>query len=99
MKDKGGCHRVRERRNELAHEAGKFVQWSELYDCLDFVDLELKNLGLVGERLKYAWLAKVTPFTDDSGKKLVTYSYGLKAIGDLTVMEVSWTEMDPPKIG
>lgn len=99
LKDKGECHRIRERRNELAHEAGKFVQWSELYDCLDVVELELKNLGLVGERPKYAWFAKVTPFTDDSGNKLVTYSYGLKAIGDFTVMEVTWTETDPLQIG
>lgn len=95
LKDRGQCHRIRERRNQLAHEAGKFVQWSELFSCLDAVELELKNLGLVGERPKYDWFATMTPFTDTSGQRLVTYSYGLKAIGGLTVMDVTWTEADP----
>lgn len=95
LKDRNECHRIRERRNELAHEAGKFVQLNELYSCLDVVELELKNLGLVGERPKYAWFATVTPFTDPSGERLVTYSYGLKAISGLTVMDVTWTEADP----
>lgn len=95
LKDKSELHRVRERRNELAHEASMFVQWSELYDCLDVVELELKNLGLVGDRPKYAWFAKVTPFTAPSGERQVTYSYGLKSIGGLTVMDVTWTEADP----
>lgn len=95
LRDRGKCHCIRERRNELAHEAGKFAQWSELYDCLDVAELELKNLGLVGDRPKYAWFATVTPFTDPSGGRLVTYSYGLKAISGLAVMDVTWTETDP----
>lgn len=95
LKDKRECHRIRERRNELAHEADKFVQRNDLYSCLDVVELELKNLGLVGERPKYAWFATVTPFTDPSAGRLVTYSYGLKAISGLAVMDVTWTETDP----
>ena len=95
LRDSATCHCIRERRNELAHEPDKFVQWSELYKCLDVVELELKNLGLLGDRPKYAWFASVTPFTDHSGEKLVTYSYGLKAIGGQTVMDATWIGTDP----
>ena len=88
------CHRIREKRNALAHDPGKFVEWSELYSHLDAVELELKNLGLVGERPRYVWFTAVTPFTSPSGQRLVTYSYGLKERGDRTVMDVTWTEED-----
>jgi|CXWL01.1.fsa_nt_gi hypothetical protein len=71
LRDKSQCHRIREKRNALAHDPGKFVEWSELYSHLDAVELELKNLGLVGERPRYAWFAAVTPFTSPSGQKLV----------------------------
>lgn len=95
LKDRGECHRIRERRNDLAHDAGKFVHWNELFSCLDAVEMELKTLGLVGERPKYAWFAKVTPFTDSSDRRLVTYSYGLKEPDGRTVMDATWTEADP----
>ena len=62
---------------------------------IDVVELELKSLGLVGARPKYAWFATVTPFTASSGGKLVTYSYGLKAIDGHTVIDATWTEADP----
>lgn len=94
LKDRGQCHHIREKRNALAHNPGEFVQWSELYNHLNAIELELKNLRLVGDRPRYAWFAAVTPFTAPSGQKLVTYSYGLKKFDDRTVMDVTWTEED-----
>ena len=94
LRDKDKCHSIRGKRNSLAHNPGEFVQWSELDSHLDAIDLELRNLGLVGDRPKYAWFATVTPFTGPSGQRLVTYSYGLKELGGRTVMDVTWTEED-----
>ena len=44
--DAGALHRLRDMRNECAHQVGHFVQWPILNAALDVIDAEFRHLGI-----------------------------------------------------
>lgn len=86
-------HRVREKRNELAHE-NKYANWSELDWALDATDDALQALGFVGTRPKYEFYAERSEGRGSTDPDVLIRwqcCYGLKTEGN-KIIEVSWTE-------
>ena len=87
-------HIIRERRNEIAHEADSQATWDELNADLDFMEEVLKQLGFVGERPQYEFYARRSGGEASSEPGVLftqEYRYGLKENGQIAI-EVSWTE-------
>jgi len=87
-------HIIRERRNEIAHEADSQATWDELNADLDFMEEVLKQLGFVGERPQYEFYAErsgAEPSSEPGVLFTQEYRYGVKENGEVAI-EVSWTE-------
>ncbi len=92
LQDGPRLHALRQKRNELAHEASRSCTWKELEEAVALVDTELQHLGLVGTRPQYEFYAERTPRPKSEPGYVLTfdYCYGLKAAGEKAI-EVSWT--------
>ena len=47
LKDSERLHAIRLKRNSLAHDASSFASWNEVETLLEYVDEELKHLGVI----------------------------------------------------
>ena len=86
--------RIRDFRNDLAHEIGVNAEWTRFDGDLAIVEMELQHLGFVGPRPDYKFFADRSavkagdqPGVDQSRD----YRVGLKC-GDEMVAQFGWTE-------
>ena len=82
------------RRNDLAHEPGKSVDWQEFHHVADVVEQELQHLGLVGEATPYKFFAERSGIRDSESPDVAferDYAFGLKS-GDEWVIRYGWVE-------
>ena len=85
--------RVREKRNEIAHQQGLYAIWQELGNALDRIESELQNLNFVGTRPRYESYAEKSQARESTEPDVdfaFDYCYGIKEAGE-KVIEVSWT--------
>jgi hypothetical protein len=93
IKDSKECHRVRKKRNDIAHESAINASWDGLNNDLSIVELELKNLGLIGDRPNYVFYAERAAARDSKEENVICawdYYFGLKEDGK-KIIEISWT--------
>ncbi len=90
--DANQLHRIRERRNEIAHEAEAKTDWQEVSSDLRVVHAELENLGLVGRMPRYEVFGERTPIASEDPGVFFTdcLTCGVKE-GDVIVLKVSWS--------
>ena len=87
-------HDIREKRNALAHETAKQVDWRELENDLNEVQTTLEQLKFTGTRPKYEFFAERSAMKDSTEPGVLAtqdFNYGLKK-DDRVIAEVSWTE-------
>jgi hypothetical protein len=85
--DPSKVHDLRRRRNELAHEATRSCDWSEVDAAIDVAQSELQHLGFVGPRPQFEFYGNRSPRTGEPFA--FDYCYGLKSNGE-KVVEVTW---------
>lgn len=84
---------IRKKRNDIAHEQGKFANWQELESALEQIETELQQLSFVGIRPRYEYYAErsgARKSTDPRVAFSFDYFYGLKEDGKNVIKE-SWT--------
>jgi hypothetical protein len=87
-------HRIRRRRNELAHESGARASWEELANDRAMMQQVLHALGLVGDPPVLEFYAERSPMRDSAkpGHPFERdFVYGVKANGRVG-FEVKWTQ-------
>jgi hypothetical protein len=87
-------HDIREKRNALAHETTKQVDWDELESDLSEVQKTLEQLAFTDVRPQYEFFAERSAMKDSTEPGVLAtqdFSYGLKK-GDKVIAEVAWTE-------
>ena len=93
IQDSKECHRIRKRRNDIAHESATNASWTDLKNDLPIVELELKNLGLIGSRPNYEFYAECSAARDSEEENVLfaqDYCFGLKEDSKKRI-EISWT--------
>ena len=94
LKDPGEVCRIKDRRNELAHEGNKQATWEEVDADLLFVENELQHLEFVGRRPSFEYFGERLAFRESSEPDASAerdFRVGLKSEGDV-VAEFGWTE-------
>ena len=94
LSDRGALTRLKDRRNELAHESVHKPSWAELDAATLLIHKELRHLGFAGDRPHYQFYAEKSPLRTSShdgveGER--TLSFGLKKDGRV-VLEVRQIE-------
>ena len=87
-------HEIREKRNTIAHETTRQVNWNELESDLSEVQKTLEQLSFTGARPNYEFFAERSAMKESKEPGVLAtqdYSYGIKK-GDKVIAEVSWTE-------
>ncbi len=87
-------HEIRKKRNGLAHDTAKQIDWKELEKDLNEVQKTLEELKFSGTRPNYEFFIErsAMKYSTEPGVLFVRdFSYGLKK-GDEVIAEVSWTE-------
>lgn len=105
LHDANQLHALRNRRNELAHEANPSkVDWKELRRAISTVEAELLVLKLINGSPTYSFYYERSGMReriDNTGCEQ-DYSFGLKEFGNC-VVKVEWTEridrINPPSPG
>ena len=86
------CHRIRLRRNDVAHKHDKNASWEEVGSDLPIIETELQKLGLIGERPNYEFYAERSQAKDSDDPEALfefEYSFGLKEDNKKRI-EVAW---------
>lgn len=85
-------HRIRDRRNEVAHEADAKADWEEVACDLGVIHGELEHLGLVGPMPRYELFGgRIPEESDDPDVAFVhRFTCGVKE-GDTEVLRLSWS--------
>ena len=94
LKEPADVCRIKDRRNELAHEGKKHATWEEVDADLIFIENELQNLGFVGHRPSFEYFGERSAFRDSSEPDVSAerdFKVGLKSEGKV-VAEFGWTE-------
>lgn len=87
-------HRIRKRRNELAHEPGVTCEWGELYTDMLLLEKSLVFLGLARVTGKLDYFAERSAIEDsqEPGIGFIrTFKYGVKE-ADRPALEISWIQ-------
>ena len=87
-------HRIRKRRNELAHEPGVTCEWGELRADMLVLEKSLVFLGLarVTGKLDYFAERSAIEGSQETGISFVrTFKYGVKE-ADRPALEISWVQ-------
>ncbi len=85
--------RIKDRRNELAHENDAQADWEELDNAISPAHDELRHLGFAGPRPRYEPFAERSAMRETSRPDALwecTHSFGLKR-DDKVVVEIKWT--------
>ena len=93
IKDSKECHRIRKKRNDIAHESAMNISWDDLNNDLSIVELELKYLGLINDRPNYVFYAERAAARDSKEENVICafdYYIGLKE-DSKKIIEISWT--------
>lgn len=75
------CHRIRLRRNDIAHEHNKNASWKEVGKDLPVIESELQNLGLIDKRPDYEFYSERSQAKSSDDPNVLfefEYSFGLK---------------------
>lgn len=94
LSDRGALTRLKDRRNELAHESVHKPSWAELDAATLLIHKELRHLGFAGDRPHYQFYAEKSPLrasSHDGAEHERTLSFGLKKDGRV-VLEVRQIE-------
>jgi hypothetical protein len=93
LKDAAKLHDIRDKRNQIAHDATQSCTWRDLEEAIMNVDIELQHLGLVMGKPQYEFYAERQPREQPESGYMMTFAccYGLK-VGNTKVVEVSWLE-------
>lgn len=86
--------RIRDRRNDLGHEIGKRVDWSELDNDVSIIQTELLTLGLIDQVPKYEFWAERSAAKESSNPDAICeqeYSFGLSIDGK-RILGYSWID-------
>lgn len=97
LSDRSALLRLKDRRNELAHESVHKPSWPELDAATLLIHKELRHLGFAGDRPHYQFYAEKSPIRSSThpgvdGER--TLSFGLKKDGRV-VLEVRQIEYVP----
>ena len=87
------CHRIRERRNSIAHKTSAKATWNEIDTDISIIEEELHNLGLIGQRPSYEFYGERSQLrgSDKPGIQFEQdYCFGLKENNQKRI-EVSFT--------
>lgn len=87
----GELHRIRERRNQVAHELHVKTDWNEMETDLRLVHSELEHLGLVGPMPVFEFFAKrEVEFPEDPDVVMIhRFNCGVKE-RDSNVLVMAW---------
>lgn len=87
-------HRVRRRRNDVAHQPTAVSSWEDLDSDITIVHDELRHLGLVQELPKLRTFIERTPdMTPRPGIAMVHhYRFGVMTAQDVVVFEQTWSK-------
>jgi len=87
-------HKFRIKRNEIAHGSNHSATWEEMWDCLNGIEIELRNLKFWKERPKFEIFCQSPAMRKSSNPKMIgerDYEFGLTE-NNKRVFEVKWTE-------
>ncbi len=87
-------HRLRVRRNELAHDLSKPATWEELSETVNVVEATLQELGYVGSRPKLEYFGERSALSDSPDPNIRwtrEFKVGIKE-NDKIALEWSWTQ-------
>lgn len=87
------CHRIRERRNSIAHDSTSNATWDEIDKDLSILEEELRNLNLIGQRPSYEFYAERSAMRDSEEPNVLfeqDYCFGLKEDNKKRI-KVPWT--------
>jgi hypothetical protein len=90
LADPDAMHRVRDRRNALAHEPGVYASREEVDDAVNLVERELQAAALVGGRPEYEFTASTSQWEDSDDPDVISrrhHTVGLKRRGEWVVKE------------
>jgi hypothetical protein len=94
LSDRAALNRLKDRRNELAHDSVHKPSWAELDAATIQIHKELRHLGFAGDRPHYQFYAEKSPIrasAHEGAKRERTLSFGLKRDGRV-VLEVRQIE-------
>ena len=86
-------HKLREFRNELAHESTGKANWKDLETVIETANEALQHLGFVGPRPQFELSAERVPAEPVDPKYLMSFNYSvtLKSEGK-KVAEFAWSK-------
>lgn len=92
LKEAARLHKLREFRNELAHESTAKAKWKDLETAIETVDEALQHLGFVGPHPQFEMSAERVPSEPVDPKYLMSFNYSvtLKSEGN-KVAEFTWS--------
>ena len=85
-------HKVRGRRNDIAHQSEDTVDWKVLDDDMASIEIELAHLGFVGPRPNYEFYSSRSRAADSDDPDIAMVfdcRCGVK-VDDQPVLEISW---------
>lgn len=93
LKDAARLHKLRDFRNDLAHESRIKATWEGLETAIETADQELQHLGFVGPRPQFEMSAERVPVEPVDPKYLMSFNYSvtLKSEGK-KVAEFTWSK-------
>ena len=92
LRDSMEWHRIRNKRNDLAHGLFERCTWEELQGAIDTSDKELCHLCLAAPKPSYEFFGQKTRAAPTEPHMLLKsdYTYGLK-VGEQIVISVNWS--------
>ncbi len=93
LKDAARLHKLRDSRNDLAHEPKGKATWDELETAVEVANEELQHLGFVGARPKFEMSAERVSVDSVEPKYLMSFNYSvtLRSEGK-KVAEFTWSK-------
>jgi len=84
---------IKDKRNNLAHEATTQVTWNDLDQAVNEIERALQSVGFVGTRPTYEFYAEKSALRESTEPGILfteDFCYGIKENGKRAI-EVSWT--------
>ena len=99
LKDPQSLHKIREKRNKLAHSNTGRITWNEVEPDIDITHNEFQNMNFVDDKPIYKFFSersKLQKSNDPDILGVYNYSIGVKLNGNIKAMQ-SWSERIPIK--
>ena len=92
LKDAARLHKLREFRNELAHEPTGKANWKDLEAAIETANEALQHLGFVGPRPQFEMSAERVPSEPVDPKYLMSFNYSVTLESEgKKVAEFTWS--------